>query len=710
MSQDYLVSDEFLLPEAQPAGSHPMDSSCILLGLMALSRQAKQDRGDGELLEGVISPTILRKLLTALHFRDISTVRHARRTARIAVGLARYLGWEGRDLKVLEVSALLHDIGKIGVPDNILFKPGQLSPDEAELMALHRYIGIDVLQACHVDPAVLEFVAQSHSEFRLDKERRRWVGEPHLGARILAVADAYDSLSTDQVYRPALPHDEIIRVLMDGAGTQFDGNVVCALARWIERDGPPPATPPQPHPLNHVHGGGPLCLEDTLEADTLCRIFSHLYLLESLYTGFYLLDSDLRFVVWNTGAEKLLGHPAQELLGQMWSSRLLAYADKYGDPLTDRQLPLHQVVETGKPATTELQIQHWDGHWVRVEMQSVPLLDQNGQLHGVLEIFRDMSRSHRRSGEYRELRIKASRDSLTGVANRGEMEVELARMLEETANSSVPKPISVIFVDVDHFKQINDSFGHATGDRVLVAVARLLEDETYSGELVARYGGEEFVIVCPETPLEDAVRRAERLRKAVSELRVEGLGDFRVTASFGVTEAEPGDSVESVLRRADRALYQAKEAGRNQTRHLTTEQLLAQDEKEKEQNERPESWLYSSSFVTCAASDMIVYKLGGFVSDQKAKLVDVTPKRATLQLGTRGLLPFWGATENRQPVEVTVNFGNSDFIPGVPRQSAVPRVKIVVTIRPLGWCRDHEAFERRARQVFKRLREYFAGE
>lgn len=153
MVSGQLLSDELVLPDMPVQSSHPMDSSRILLGMMALSQTAEQDRAEcdaDDLLQGVVTKSVLRSLLSALHFRDVSTVRHSRRVAMLSAAVGQYLGWEGRPLKVLEVAALLHDVGKIGVPDNILFKPGKLSPDEAELMALHHNIGNDVLQACRV--------------------------------------------------------------------------------------------------------------------------------------------------------------------------------------------------------------------------------------------------------------------------------------------------------------------------------------------------------------------------------------------------------------------------------------------------------------------------------------------------------------------------------------------------------------------------------
>ena len=196
-----MLSDELALPEVSIKNCHPMDSSRVLLGLLMLSEQAhvtEQGGLDSETLDGVVSKGVLRSLISALHFRDLSTVRHARRVAMLSVGMAQHLGWEGRQVKVLEVAALLHDIGKLGVPDSILYKPGSLSPDEAELMALHCGIGIDVLQACRVDSAVLEMIAQANSHFADNRSISRRIGNTaNQGSRILAVADAYDSLSTD---------------------------------------------------------------------------------------------------------------------------------------------------------------------------------------------------------------------------------------------------------------------------------------------------------------------------------------------------------------------------------------------------------------------------------------------------------------------------------------------------------------------------------
>src|SRR6185503_5670865 len=136
------------VPEPSVGGKtprrHSSESSRALLGLLRLSQTAARDMKDPEAnttFAGVISKGVLRSLLGTLHHRHSSTLRHSRRVALLAFGLANHLGWEGRQLRVLEVAGLLHDIGKIGVPDTVLEKPGRLSPDEIELITLHNNVG-----------------------------------------------------------------------------------------------------------------------------------------------------------------------------------------------------------------------------------------------------------------------------------------------------------------------------------------------------------------------------------------------------------------------------------------------------------------------------------------------------------------------------------------------------------------------------------------
>lgn len=650
-------------------------------------------------LNGIISRRVLRSLVTALQFRDPATVQHGRRVAHLALGLAQHLGWEGRHLQVLEVAALLHDIGKIAVPDNILFKPAKLSPDEMELMALHCNVGFDVLQACCVDHEVLQIVSQSQSAMTCTLDGFK---NTHIGARILAVADAYESLSCEHVYRKAKSHDDILKVLVDASGKQFDGNVVQALIRRVQQTGS--AFSGEYH--DDVILGGPAGPSEAREAESLCRIFSYLYMLESLYDGFLIVDGDLRVISWNLGLEKLTGYPAAERLGRTWSPEFLNYAGQEIGTLALDKCPLHRAIQDGMPVTMAGQIPRVDGRMLQVEIQSIPLIDERGHWHGAVEIVRDFTRSGgKRPQEFRELQMAASRDALTSVANRGELETQLTAMVKQYQDHP-ETPCSLIFVDADHFKHINDTFGHTVGDKALIELAHLLQHETYSGEVVGRYGGEEFVILCPGTDLESAVRRAERLRIAISRMKIAREPNVHVTASFGITEIESGDSVESVLRRADKALYASKEKGRNCTTSLTIE-ALEREKEDAQVHSNSDPFVYMNAFCAVTAADTMIYKLGGFVNDHQGAILDVTPQRVSIRLGSAGLWPFWGTKRKRQPVRVELSFGEKIASNGA---RTTPRVNIRITIKPDGWVRKREVFSDRAQQVMRELRGYFAAE
>jgi diguanylate cyclase (GGDEF)-like protein len=151
-------------------------------------------------------------------------------------------------------------------------------------------------------------------------------------------------------------------------------------------------------------------------------------------------------------------------------------------------------------------------------------------------------------------------DSLTGLANRRALEEILAAEISRAQRFA--HQLAVVVLDLDRFKEINDSFGHAAGDVMLRAVSQLLSSLARQGDTVARWGGEEFVVVLPETDLAGAARFAERLRRTIE---AHAVGDMQTSASCGVATMLPEDNVDDLLGAADRALYQAKSNGRNRT-------------------------------------------------------------------------------------------------------------------------------------------------
>jgi diguanylate cyclase (GGDEF)-like protein len=162
-----------------------------------------------------------------------------------------------------------------------------------------------------------------------------------------------------------------------------------------------------------------------------------------------------------------------------------------------------------------------------------------------------------------ELARLASTDSLTGLPNRRYFLDVANREVERTRRFSVPA--SVIMIDLDHFKDVNDTYGHATGDEVLRSACRTLRKSLREIDVLARLGGEEFVVMLPETNSEGALSAAEKLRGSLSNGTIDsGHNEIKLTASFGVAQVSSDDqSVEEVLDRADSALYEAKHSGRN---------------------------------------------------------------------------------------------------------------------------------------------------
>jgi diguanylate cyclase (GGDEF)-like protein len=163
----------------------------------------------------------------------------------------------------------------------------------------------------------------------------------------------------------------------------------------------------------------------------------------------------------------------------------------------------------------------------------------------------------------RRLEHLSHHDALTGLLNRRAIEYLLDR--EDQRLQRFGDPYTVLLVDIDHFKRINDRLGHAAGDAVLCAVSRTLQAKAREVDRVARYGGEEFCILLPHTLQDGAVQAAERLREAVGLINIPwGDEHIAVSISTGLACAcEPGESLQSLLKRADEALYQAKAEGRN---------------------------------------------------------------------------------------------------------------------------------------------------
>ncbi len=693
-------------PPARPL--HPMDSARLLLSLLDLAHDSAAASAvyEDHFIEWAAPPTTLRRLVSALVYRDEATMLHSRRVALLAVGMAKHLGWDETAAGKLEVAALLHDLGKLGVPDHILHKPGRLTPEEQEYVLRHHHIGVDLLQACRLDREIVEMVWSAHTHGRIaGDDDSQACGRVSQGARLLAVADAYDSLRNDQSYRKGKTHDDTMRLLTERSGKEYDRNIVATLNRWIREEGQTFLADEAGRRLADTLTGA-VDSDTVRQAGELSHVFSFLYLLETLYDGFCLVDDEQRFVVWNHGMEQLTGLSAQQVLGEPWTERMVTFQSEKRERLGERDCPLQRSLSTGVTLVQHLMVEHRrGGPCHEVEVQSIPLAAANGKMRGAALLFRD-SKRHRENGQFRELQMAARRDPLTGVGNRGELEGRLARMVLARNENRTETPFSVIFLDIDHFKSINDTHGHTVGDRVLVNLTRLVSDELYSGETVCRYGGEEFVVLCPETDLSTAIQRAERLRTTITTAELAEPLQLSVTASFGVAQIETGDNLEQLLHRADEALYEAKRSGRNRTCFQSADPRTRPESHTDgaKQESRRDPFVQVNQFPARVAANMISRKLAGFIDDSAGDLKSVTPNRVDVHLGRPALFGGWGKASSRQPVRLVIDISE-------PRREGTHAAEIstiTATVTPLGRIGREDVFQARALNVLQQLRAYFA--
>ncbi len=289
----------------------------------------------------------------------------------------------------------------------------------------------------------------------------------------------------------------------------------------------------------------------------------YLELLENLYDGVYYVDRGRSITYWNRAAEQITGYSRQEVLGKKCSDNLLRHVNDQGDCLCLSACPLAQTIEDGTPRSASVFLHHKDGHRLPVYVHVSPMRSKAGKIIGAVEVFNNNAETVAALQHLRELQDLAYTDPLTTIANRNYLEIFLEARFNELRRFGWP--FGLVFADIDHFKRINDTYGHPVGDLVLKMVANTLAQNCRSFDLVGRWGGEEFLCVLSHMGNPQKLRPiAERLRLLVGHSYLQqDQGPIAVTMSMGVTLAEPGDSLESLTQRADRLLYQGKTAGRN---------------------------------------------------------------------------------------------------------------------------------------------------
>ena len=506
----------------------------------------------------------LKALITALNARDSYAVGHAARVAGYMLLLGRELGWHSERLPEITEAAFLHDVGRIGVADDVLFKPGRLSDAEMAELRDHPITSAEIVRPLYGEDIVLGI---RHHHERWDgggyPDGLRETDIPEL-ARALCLVDSYDAMSYQRPHHPALVFEECVGELQQCRGRQFDPDMVDAFLRVLAR---------------------------LAERKTLAKAAAH-----TAASAVDIREHDRLTSVEDEGSAEyrdLVGvlrrirdeHPPVRFLTTMvpghqgW--RMV------GDPEEDEALHSHlgdlvlgieAGVDEAAALDAERNVLHLDdfGIWVSA---LADLTDEHGETVGLAcadltpdddwptEFGRQIG-----SGAFAAViesattrlgraRVDAVTDGLTGLYNQRYFK---QRAAEELARANEQgKPLSLLFCDIDRFKDYNDTHGHLAGDEALRAIANVLLRSLRQIDLAARYGGEEFAVLLIDTDASGAAEVAERVRAGIAQLTLatDGAG---LTVSIGVS-SYPRDAglAEELVDKADWAMYLAKRTGRD---------------------------------------------------------------------------------------------------------------------------------------------------
>ena len=666
---------------------------------------------------------IASSLFATLRAKHVPTASHSLRVALSCSSWSFAMELSDGQRDEIEIASLLHDMGKIGVPDRVLQKPGKLTREEIAIIERHRQVGLEILRSCCASQNILDTIQFSPAWFDGSRgDFGRSERDLPLGSRMIAIVDAFDAMTSDQIYRRALSRERAMSELFEFAGTQFDPELVkhfCSLdgldqvklhagvARfWLNELDPQAAN-------GHWRRGEPVTTSTTVAAADL---FNE-KLFDNMHDGVVFVDTGLQITRWNRAAERLTGITQSSVDGKQWSPELVDMWDEKEENVTMEDCPVALAIRSGVQSLRRMTIQGRNDRRVAVDAHAMPVVGCDGTTFGATLVLHDASSETTLEQHVQKLYVKATRDPLTQVANRAEFDRLHNEFIREHLKRSIP--CSLIICDIDHFKQVNDTFGHQAGDEVLVSFSAFLQRSCRLGDLVARYGGEEFVMLCADCDNATATNKAEQMRSELAGIPHQALNGKCITASFGVTEVQTGDTPKTMLRRADRGVYQAKELGRNTVVQLGSG--LSDKEETAEsgwwarwfQNSQADT-LLERELVTTVPINVATEKLRGFVADHNAEIVSVDENHIVISFaGDSGSL--MRRSEDRSVpflVDLTIEERKSTSEATARRGSGcVLRTTINVSIRPKrSRDRRRRGSIERARQLLCSLKSYLMAQ
>ncbi len=543
----------------------------------------------------------IETLALAIDAKDDTTAAHLRRVQIYAKEIGKELKLSSLEMEALEAAALLHDVGKLAVPEYIISKPGKLTPEEFEKMKVHPVVGAELLERVRFPYPVVPIVRSHHEKYDGTGYPDGLMGEDiPIGARILSAIDCLDALASDRQYRKALPLEEAMAYVEAQSGKAFDPKVVAVLRRRVyeleqkakaaiadcvklssnvrvERGAAPDAgfaeTPPAPLPKPGAAAGMAVSTarrEFQLLVETAGELGSSLSLDETLA----LLAARLGRMIENDAIAIYLveNNALRPHFVQGESYRLFsALAIPMGQGLSGWVAENDTPIVNGNPSVEPGYLNDPSKVTALRSAISVPLRSEDG-LVGVLTLYqlraeaftsRDLQlllavapkagTAIRNAVQFESAAAAADTDELTGLPNARSL---LSRMQEEVENAK-PRgaPLGIAVIGLDGFRKPNDRYGHLEANRILQTVAAALRRACQPRDLIGRLGGDEFVLVTA-LGLQEAVTR---MRLAVEGLVDGGSCPGPITISAGTASfPEDGADAETLLGKADERTYEAR--------------------------------------------------------------------------------------------------------------------------------------------------------
>ena len=532
----------------------------------------------------------IEALALAIDAKDQTAHNHIRRVQLYAVGLARAVGMSEHEIRGVKTAALLHDIGKLAVPEHILAKPGPLTPEEFQKVRIHPQVGAGIISAVPFPYPVAPLILSHHE---------RWDGRGYpaglrerdipVGARVLSIVEYFDALTSERPYHQAMSFDGAISLLQQEAGKALDPQMVETFVRILPRlrldvqqldpdrsSAAVAAIAAEPAPsvfediaLAHreIYAlyqiaqtmGTSLGVADTMKVIcskltelvpfSSCALFLHAESTDSLRCRFATgVDAETLEGLTVRSGQGLSGWVARNRR-PLVNARPAAELEAAG---SDRQTTLQSALVcpliVGDRFIGTLSVFHVEPSFYRDDHRR--LLDRVGEQAAAV-IHNSMV--------FEQTQEDSLTDALTGLPNTRFMFLHLSRELARA--DRLAAEVSLLVMDLDDFKEINDTFGHHIGDRALREVATVLRTAIRPYDICVRYAGDEFIVVLSGCGRDEAETKRQELQHAVDNVELEVHPDLRIPLMVSVGAAvfpHDGNSYEALLAKADSRMYRDK--------------------------------------------------------------------------------------------------------------------------------------------------------